>query len=178
MKVIGLDLSINSTGICVKDDNKYVYFIVLPKLTKKQMSLNHPDLKYLVYEKVESGETYEEKEYSKSQSIYNIAKQILRVIKAYKPDYAVIEGISYGSGSGHVADLAGLNFIVRSMLLEQKIPFKIVSPMTNKKFAVGNGGAAKDVIVDSFVHCQPQFKNIQVKIDDIADAFFLANNSD
>ena len=176
MKVIGLDLSINSTGVCVKNDDKYCYYIIVPKLTKKQQNLNHKSLKYLVYEKLESGETYEEKEYSKSQSIYNIAKQIFKVIKAYKPDLAVIEGISYGSGSGHVADLAGLNFIVRSMLLEQKIPFKIVSPMTNKKFAVGNGGAAKDVIVDSFIHCQPQFKNMQVKIDDIADAYFLANN--
>lgn len=182
MKVIGLDLSINSTGVCVKDDNQCRFYIIVPKLTKKQQTHKIPDLKYIVYEKFEQGDDYASKEYFKTISMINLATVIKSIIdyeSALKPiSKAMIEGISYGSGSGRVADLAGLNYLVRDILIKNSISFKIISPMTNKKFAVGNGGCEKDVIVASFQRLHPEFKGTSLKIDDIADAYFLASNSD
>lgn len=182
MKVIGLDLSINSTGVCVKDNNECRFYIIVPKLTKKQQTHKIPNLKYYTYSKNDSGTDYSSKEYSKSISLINLVSIIEYIIneenKSGLIENAVIEGISYGSGSGRVADLAGLNFLVRDTLIKHNIPFKIVSPMTNKKFAVGNGGCAKDVIVESFRKLHPEFKGTSLKIDDIADAYFLASNYD
>ena len=46
--------------------------------------------------------------------------------------------------------------------------------MQLKKFAVGNGGAEKDVMVDAFERCTGFDNPLGVKVDDIADAYFLA----
>lgn len=182
MKVIGLDLSINSTGVCVKDDNECRFYIIVPKLTKKQQTHKIPNLKYIVYEKLDQGDDYAAKEYFKTISMLNLSSAIKSIVEqenSLKPiSKATIEGISYGSGNGRVADLAGLNYLVRDILVTNNIPFKIISPMTNKKFAVGNGGCDKDVIVASFQKLHPEFKTTTLKIDDIADAYFLACNSD
>ena len=175
MKVIGLDLSINSTGVCIKDDKQCRFYIIVPKLTKKQQTHKIPNLKYIIYEKFEQGDDYASKEYFKTISMINLAAAIKSIIdyeNALKPiSKAMIEGISYGSGSGRVADLAGLNYLVRDILIKNNISFKIISP-------VGNGGCEKDVIVASFQRLHPEFKGTSLKIDDIADAYFLASNSD
>lgn len=47
MKTMGIDLSINSTGICIGDQ----YYIISPKLTKKQKALNHPEISFIEYQK-------------------------------------------------------------------------------------------------------------------------------
>lgn len=48
--VMGLDLSINSTGIYIGDQ----YYIISPKLTKKQKALNHPQISFVEYSKGDS----------------------------------------------------------------------------------------------------------------------------
>ena len=88
-----------------------------------------------------------------------------------------IEGVSYGSiGSAALVDLVGLNFVVRTKLIENNYKFTIVSPTENKRDAVGNGQATKDLMVYSFLQLHPQFSDFNkvTKIDDIADAYFLS----
>ena len=54
--------------------------------------------------------------------------------------------------------------------------FIVVSPSQNKKFATGNGSADKDLMVYSWLNIEKHVKNIkEIKIDDLADAFFLSN---
>lgn len=50
MKTMGIDLSINSTGICVGNH----YYIITPKLTKKQKALNRPQISFIEYSKGDS----------------------------------------------------------------------------------------------------------------------------
>ena len=62
-----------------------------------------------------------------------------------------MEGVSYGSrGSAALVDLAGLNFAIRMTILKEDIPFNILAPTSVKKFAVGDGGAEKDVMIASW----------------------------
>jgi Holliday junction resolvasome RuvABC endonuclease subunit len=88
-----------------------------------------------------------------------------------------MEGVSYGSlGSAALVDLAGLNFAIRNVLIANKIDFTIVTPGQNKKFATGLGNAEKDLMIHSWLMIEKHLKDIKdIKIDDLADAYFLSN---
>ena len=179
--MIGLDLSLNSTGICVLEEGKNPkYFIIAGKMTKKMASFSHKQVSIIEYHKSQpdKNDEFVIREQKKTANIYNVVECIRKVVKKVKGDkQCVIEGISYGStGSAALADLAGLNYAVRCMLMSEGIAFVIVSPMQLKKFAVGNGGADKEVMVAAWKMCQPSLADIDgIKIDDIADAYFLAS---
>ena len=123
---IGIDPSINSTGICIQKFNKNTKksenFIVLSKerkLTKKETEAAEKisNFEYRFY-KAEDLSIYKDynhfREYWKSYNLINCAKEIYNIIKKYTKDkpeklYIVIEGISYGSlKTQSIFDLAGL----------------------------------------------------------------------
>lgn len=54
MITIGLDLSINSTGVCVNDDGNYSYYVITPHITRKQKAINSTVLTYVEYQKGDS----------------------------------------------------------------------------------------------------------------------------
>lgn len=176
MTNIGLDLSINSTGVCVNKDGKCNYFIITSKMTRKMQLFEHKYIKYILYNKQEVEGEYPDKETIKTNNINNIVLEIEKIIKKYKPDQVKIEGISFGStGSAALIDLSGLNYMVRKMLVDRNIPFTIISPSQNKKFATGNGSAEKDVMIDAWKRLDKNVRDItEVKIDDLADAYFLS----
>ena len=73
MIVIGIDPSINSTGICIKRDDKILYYIIPSKMTKKMKVFDNKYIKILPYDKHDvSGQDYMNKEVSKTYNIYNI----------------------------------------------------------------------------------------------------------
>ena len=52
---IGVDQSINSTAVCVIEEGKKpIYYIIVPKMTKKMMSINHSRICYITYDKINS----------------------------------------------------------------------------------------------------------------------------
>ncbi len=179
MTSIGLDLSINSTGICVYNcENKNTeYHIIGSKFTKKTIDSSQNIISLTKYTKmdIDKQSPYHIKESTKTINIYNIANEIEKIVKTYHPQVATIEGVSFQS-SGSVVDLAGLNYVVRKILMDNKIKTFIVSPTQNKKFATGNGQAEKDVMISAWQKSDPKVLSIPnyIKIDDLADAYFLA----
>lgn len=98
-----------------------------------------------------------------------IRKQIIFILRDTQPCLAVIEGYSYGSHQG-MAGLAELGGVVRLLLLDMGIPFIVVAPATNKKFATGKGNAEKDLVLKRvFQHWRADMSN-----NNEADAFSLA----
>ena len=91
--------------------------------------------------------------------------------------YVCQEGISYGSSkrTKSVFDLAGLNFLLRMMIISTLRPDKyiIATPSEIKKKTSGNGNCNKDVMVNLFKSLKPDFD--LPKLDDIADSFWMAN---
>lgn len=191
MIAIGIDPSMNSTGICILkyDDNDNIisehFFIVKPnKLTRneKQAQEQNENIHYELYEKTDLKPYNDENlyhEFYKSKNICNIGDAIYKVIKNNIEEneeiYIVQEGISYGSKirTKAIYDLAGLNYILRYIMLRDTCVHMCVCPPSNiKKFATDNGNCPKEMIVNAFID---KHKDLSLpKIDDIADAYFMA----
>lgn len=178
--IIGIDPSINSTGICVNKNNKNVYYNIVSKRTKKLEKFNSKYInKYiniLFYEKnTDKSLNYNEKEVEKAKNILYICNFIKKIIKKHKPTIVIMEGLSYGS-NGQLGDLGGLNFSIRMVLLEMGVRFVIVPPTTWKKQQLGIAGAEKDIIVKAWKNIDKNIANIdEIKLDDLADSYFLAH---
>ena len=180
--IIGIDQSLSSTGVCIYRPGvrsgapcTYYNIVASNKLTKKMTQFQHPFLTIIPYERLE-GTEYESKELAKTRNIQAICQQIRDLIRKHRPGVLVLEGISYGSvGSASLVDLAGLNFCIRNLALEMGLEVRIASPMTVKKQATGNGGATKDEMIWAWKNCDPNINDLSgIKMDDIADAYFLA----
>ncbi len=182
MVTIGLDLSINSTGVCIYNTTRLqsFYYIISPKFTKKASTNGNASLALIQYEKatVDSKIDYSVKEELKTYNIYNIVRHIKTILEVWKPDVVTIEGVSFGStGSAALIDLSGLNYMARMACIEAHVRnVFIVSPTQNKKFATGNGSAEKDVMISAWQKLEKHMIGIEqyVKVDDIADAYFMA----
>lgn len=178
---IGIDPSINCTGICVFDGKDNIYYMIPSKTTKKMETFSHNYIHINKYIKEDTnGKEYEDKEIAKTNNIYNICNTIQSIIKFYSllDDIEIVmEGVSYGSvGSAALVDLSGLNFAIRMVLRNMDISFMIVSPTSVKKFAVANGQAEKDIMIDAWKRLDKNISDIKdIKIDDLADAYFLAH---
>lgn len=181
MTILGIDLSITSTGVCLydSDKNSVEYFIIGSKFSKKILEKKLPhNLHLLIYDKQKSdkSDSYQAKEKHKSINIYNILQHLKQIIIDHPVDAVCIEGISFGS-RGSVIDLAGLNYAIRMLAICEGIDYLIIaSPTQNKKFATGNGSADKDQMISAWKKIDSSLNNVpdSLKIDDLADAYFLA----
>ena len=174
--IIGIDPSINSTGICVNKNNKNVYYNIVSKRTKQLEKFSSKYINILFYEKnTDKSLNYNEKEVEKAKNILYICNFIKKIIKKHKPTVVIMEGLSYGS-NGQLGDLGGLNFSIRMVLLEMGVKFVIVPPTTWKKQQLGIAGAEKDIIVKAWKNIDKNIANIdEIKLDDLADSYFLAH---
>lgn len=157
-KIIGLDLSINSTGIYSSDGK---YHIITSKMTKEMSKCEGVDI--FEYNKVDDI----------NKNLEQIGDYILYVVEKFKPNLIVIEDVAMGATfSRSLIDLTGLNYWVRCLLMKNNIRFITVPPTKWKKELIGNGQATKDLIIDAWRRITKN--NIKLKkIDDIADAYFL-----
>lgn len=194
---MGIDPSLNSTGICYSsydpDENKEYDMkfgiIHCNKLTKKEKIAEEKYkeiFQYYVFEdipkEIAKKLSPSEFEYAKTIKLRNLIYELKNIISKllyncnYNRIYICIEGISYGSTrtTKSIFDLAGLNYMIRFMLLEllKNQVTLIVSPPSNvKKFATGKGNANKEAMIESFKIAFPEIE--LPKIDDIGDAFFM-----
>lgn len=179
---IGIDPSINSTGVCIwdEDKNKHKYYLIPSKMTKKMKEFDNKYIKLIPYEKRDTKlKDYSDKENAKFNNLYDICLIIKGILTPYKNKnlFVYMEGVSYGStGSAALVDLSFLNAAIRYQLKILDIPFTIVSPTSLKKFACANGQAEKDIIIDAWKRMDNNIKDItSIKIDDLADSYFLAH---
>ena len=177
---IGIDPSINCTGVCVWDTehNTHCYYMIPSKVTKKMGSFKHNFVHILPYNKQDSkGLEYSDKERCKFDNIYNISSKVGYILDLFKPESVYMEGISYGSvGSAALVDLAFLNAAIRMELKFRNIKFEIIPPTSLKKFACANGQAEKDIMIDAWKRMDKNIKDIKdIKVDDLADSYFLVH---
>lgn len=194
---IGIDPSMNSTGICIQkyQENTKVnesFHIVThkQKLNKKetaaQNSILYFDYDIYKYEDLSVLKNYDmsnhEIELAKTKNMMSCASKIYEIIKEETKNNLcslaiVLEGISYGSSirTKSIFDLAGLNYLIREKILKMPLANLTIAPPSEiKKFASGNGNCKKDAIVELFIAANPSLSIIP-KVDDIADAWFMAN---
>lgn len=144
---MGLDLSINGTGLVILDSNAKI-------INQKLITTNPKD-------DIEDRFLYILSELSFIYSIIHLRK-------------VNIEGLSYQSVSSNLAQLAGIHFIVRTefkkRLLNYKDKIEIIPPGILKKFITGKGNCKKNLILlHVFKKFGETFDN-----DNLADAYSLA----
>lgn len=191
---VGVDPSVNSTGVCVyrysggRSEVVEYYCIGADcrgsKPSKSTIEFyNGNGIKFVDYGKnPDRPVEYSERELVKTDNLVNSAWCLREVLESVSEklggiNCVVMEGVSYGSVSGSsLVDLAGLNYLYREKILEVCRNLVIASPMEIKKFAVGNGGVDKDIMIRVWSKCEsiPVPDNCKAKIDDIADAYFMS----
>ena len=178
MTVMGIDPSMRSTGICLNDGTKHRYFLVLASPTKKVQKFENDALIKLIYTPTAvKDKTSVGKEWAKTDNVEIVASMVEKVIYMYKPDLIVMEAVAFAA-AGRVEELAGLNYAIRLAARGQDIPIYVVPPTTNKLAFTGNGQATKEMMVASWMACDPNAKeliNIGKSAEDLADAYSLCH---
>lgn len=173
--IMGLDPSMRSTGVCVWDGSEYKYFIVAANPTKKLLKFTHPAFSVLAYtpESVKD-RTSIGKEWAITENIASVCGMVEKILLIYKPEYVVMEACAFAAG-GRVADLSGLNHVLRQTIRKMGIPVYAVPPTSNKLEFTGNGQATKDMMVEAWKACDYVANELlgAGKVDDLADAFAL-----
>ena len=189
---IGIDPSINSTGMTIRTDTGFCRFFIIKgdKLTKKEknaQSDNSEIFEYCLYQKenVKDTNNAHERELAKAHNlstiadtIYNIIEELLQQFRKTSTIDSVticMEGISYGSiHSAAVMDLAGLNYLIRDRLHHHTVvgTLLVTPPAEVKRFYTGSGNANKQLMISTFKGSFPDFD--LPKLDDIADSDSMA----
>ena len=189
---IGIDPSINSTGMTIRTDTGFCRFFIIKgdKLTKKEknaQSNNSEIFEYCLYQKenVKDTNNAHERELAKAHNlstiadtIYNIIEELLQQFRKTSTIDSVticMEGISYGSiHSAAVMDLAGLNYLIRDRLHHHTIvgTLLVTPPAEIKRFYTGSGNANKQLMISTFKGSFPDFD--LPKIDDVCDSEGMA----
>lgn len=189
---IGIDPSINSTGMTIRTDTGFCRFFIIKgdKLTKKEknaQSANFEIFEYCLYQKenVKDTNNAHERELAKAHNLSTIADTIYNIIEELLQQFRktgtvdsvtiCMEGISYGSiHSAAVMDLAGLNYLIRDRLHHHTVvgTLLITPPAEVKRFYTGSGNANKQLMISTFKGSFPDFD--LPKLDDIADSDSMA----
>lgn len=144
--VIGLDLSLTSTGISDGETFAHVIRTRTPKTVDEQ---------HLRLAEILAG-----------------IREVLRPDQAVAgADLVVIEGPSHGSVGTSAHERAGLWWLVAHELWHGSIPYAVVSPLGRAKYAVGKGSKDKDQVLAATVRRWPAFLGSN---NNEADAWILA----
>lgn len=149
--VIGLDLSLTSTGGCLTIGGRVQEMWSIPTTGKKSATLEQ-----------------------RADRLGSIANRVIEYVKGDDTDLVVIEGPSYGSRFGSPHDRSGLWWLVVRDVLLEGVPVAVVAPQARAKYGTGSGGSKKDVVlahvIERYADVAPKPKN-----DDEADALLLAS---
>lgn len=121
--MIGLDLSLSSTGIALPDGTTVIKGYSLPK-------------------DATDAERCERIDFIRRAVITYAINNCTGPALLTRP-LVVVEGFSFGSPQG-ATEAGGLGWAVRIALHLNSVPFAVVAPPTLKKFATGKGNAGKD----------------------------------
>lgn len=148
MKVIGLDLSLTSTGA-----------VVLSPGECQGKAQGDPYTESLIIKSKYKGEA----------RLEHLREQTMTLVSLNQPDLIVIEGYAFGRPNA-MAPLAELGGVIKHSLHINGWNYIIVPPTRAKKFACGKGNAKKDEVRLGV------FKRwgFEAKTNDEVDAYVLA----
>ena len=147
--VVGLDLSLTSTGVVVLHNDK------------------------IVEQKVVRSSPVGPLPVDEAKRLNDISEQVLALVPD-DADLVAIEGVAFMiSKTTALVQLAAINFLIRIGLWKRGIKFVIVSPPTLKKFVTGKGVAQKDIMM---LETYKRW-NVSLTENNICDAYGLARIS-
>lgn len=103
-----------------------------------------------------------------------IADQVMEVVTdscAWNADLVLVEAPAQNQTTGHHHDRSGLWWLVVGLVMDLGRPVVEVSPTSLKKYATGKGNAGKDQVLAAVVR---RYADVDVAGNDEADALVLA----
>ena len=145
IKVVGLDLSLTSTGVAVVTGGR----AAVDRITSKPTGTD------LVHR-------------------WARLRDLHREITNWTIDstLVVVEGLAFSRTTGHATERAGLWWLVVNRLLSCGYRVAIVPPTSRAKYGTGKGNAGKDHVLAAVVRRYP---DVEVSGNDEADALLLAS---
>lgn len=180
--ILGLDLSLRSPGICIRDESTQETHWTLFAQRKHQTPGKYTWGNHSLF-------LHPLLPADKYQCIHTIVNTLDHVVQMYHPREAYIEGYAYGiTGSGQSSSqstLCELGGCVRLLLHKAGVPFVEYAPQSIKRLFAGKGGATKEDMVgtwretyrpsivpqDLSLHCAPH----QSPLHDAIDAYALTH---
>lgn len=144
MRIVGLDLSLTSTGIACVDGGT----VRLKRVTSKP-----------------SGATLTDR----SRRLRGLVATIWPYLR--DADLIMVEGPAYGSKTGSMHDRSGLWWLVTGRATGSSLQVVEVPPSCVKTYATGAGNADKDRVLAAVIRRYP---HVEVDGNDCADALVLA----
>lgn len=145
LRVVGLDLSLRSTGVAVIDGLD----VLLGRVESRGRA----------------GASVRES----AMRISKIACEVVDLCAC--AGLVVIEGPSFASTTGQAHERGGLWWHVAIKLWSLRVPIAVASPAVRAKYATGKGNAGKDAVLAATVRRYP---DVDVSGNDVADALVLA----
>jgi len=145
---VGIDLSLNGTGLVILDNRENV-------IVKSLISSNPKT--------------------TKEERILYIWKNVESISKLKNLQKVYIEALSYGSHGQATLDLSGLHYYIRISFLLSDLnnyykKYEVIPPTVLKKFVTGKGNCKKELMLLQIY----KKWNIEFDNNNIADAYGLA----
>lgn len=200
---VGIDPSISSTGVAVRIDeaNFYRLYNIRNKRAKKEEKQMPPSgpVDVVMYKYTDpnkyKGEDQRKFELAKTLNLVSITKEIRKILRCTVLEhrqgalniemYVCIETNAFRAGARSVslADLCGLNFLIRNAVIclnsefdgDVRAHLVCATPSEIKKYATGRGDADKELMLFCFSLLHPDIAETYgfMKLDDLADASFM-----
>lgn len=167
MIVLGLDLSLVSSGIAVVDTKKPADRLLFREGTRALPRVPTPGRS----PKARTKDRGLVPVWDRAKRIADLADRILLDVNHLPLDLAVVEAPSFGSPtSGAAHERSGLFWTVVGSLRSVGVPVAEVAPKSRALYATGDGAADKKSVVDATVARY----GLGTRDDNIVDAFVLA----
>ena len=198
MIIVGIDMSKNSPGVCVRTDSSLQFLSFIRGKENGKISTKdaaHYDLMRVAGVEIHHynhaqpvGLEYSDSEVYKAEDAQRYADWIVSHLPD-EADFVGIEGFSYGSSGNSFIDIVGYGYAIRMSLIKKygKEKFSVFSPGNVKKTA-GKGNANKELIMQFFMESTQKdlndnefWKNLnsgkidksRKPVDDLVDSFYV-----
>jgi len=144
MLFVGLDPSINATGVVIVDDCANI-------VEQRTFSINNADKLF-------------------EMSLIKYEEEIGFIIKILNLGGVYIEGPTYQSAGRAILQMGAIHFSTRVFLYKKGVNYKVIAPGTLKKFVTGKGNSKKDLmLLKTYKKWGEEFSD-----NNICDAYGLA----
>jgi len=191
MTIVGIDMSKNSPGVCIREDDKLTFLSFIRGVENKKNSAHFASLREKGVKIITNPRSTKEKEYLelelwKIEDAALLAKTIVSELPD-EVDFVGMEGFSYGSKGNSGLDIAGYAYCVRKELFEKYGRKLCVFSPGNVKKVAGKGNAGKTEIMNFFIKSEePSLRKnkfwqgiyeneiVSIKpVDDLIDAYYI-----
>jgi hypothetical protein len=191
MTIVGIDMSKNSPGVCIREDDKLTFLSFIRGVENKKNSAHFASLREKGVKIITNPRSTKEKEYLelelwKIEDAALLAKTIVSELPD-EVDFVGMEGFSYGSKGNSGLDIAGYAYCVRKELFEKYGRKLCVFSPGNVKKVAGKGNAGKTEIMNFFIKSEePSLRRnkfwqgiyeneiVSIKpVDDLIDAYYI-----